>query len=185
VSVGIFQTRMRKNLLNENNIIDVDTGEIKIGTGDVTLRSSTIGSCVVIAGYGLKEKVGVLAHVMVPGKAPGASPNTKYAIDAIDKMISLMARRGMQNGDFEVCLAGGANVLKDNDDTICRNNINSVKDYLGRKKIKIKAESLGGTERRSVAFDVAAGDIRYTEGDGDEKLLWKVGRYDEGKRKKG
>ncbi len=174
----------RKEPMTGNIIIDVDTGETKMGEGAVTLRSSTIGSCVVVAGCSLTRKVGALAHVMVPGKSPGPSPNTKYAIDAIDKMTSLLARRGVKTGDLEACLVGGANVLKDKDDSICRNNIDSVRNYLGQKKITIRAEALGGTERRSVAFEIAKGEIRYTEGDGAEKTLWKVGRHGPEKRKR-
>jgi chemotaxis protein CheD len=161
-------------LVYENKIIDVDTGETKIGKGNVTLRSSTIGSCVVIAGFSSRKKIGVLAHIMVPGRSMGTSKNTKYAIDAIDEMILLMERQIVKSVNIEVCLVGGANVLKDKDDTICRNNIDSVTNYLREKKIKIKEKALGGTERRSITFDIAEGVIRYTEGDSVEKLLWKV-----------
>lgn len=172
-----------KTLMVDNQILDVDTGEIKAGKCNVTLRSSTIGSCVVIASYSLKRKVGVLAHVMVPGKSPDASRNTKYAVDAIDELVSLMAGYGIKSGDIEVCLVGGANVLKEKNETICKNNIDSVINYLKEKKIKIKVKALGGTERRSITFDIAKGHIYYTEGESAEKLLWKVG-HNNGKRKK-
>lgn len=172
------------SISSEDKIIDVDTGETKVGKGNITLRSSTIGSCVVIAGYSLKKKVGALAHVMVPGESPDSSKNTKYAVDAIDKMISLMARQGIKGENIEACLVGGANVLKEKDDTICKNNIDSVSNYLKKRNIKIKAKVLGGTERRSITFDISKGDIRYTEGDSTEKLLWKVGQNGKGKGKK-
>ncbi|MDD5438901.1 MAG: chemotaxis protein CheD [Candidatus Omnitrophica bacterium] len=165
-----------RKFLSENKAIDVDTGEVKAGKGTVTLRSRTIGSCVVVAGYCVKEKIGALAHVMVPGKSPHASGSTKYAIDAIDELLSLLALRGARAKNIEVCLVGGANVLKSKDDTICKNNIDSVIKYLNEKKITIRVTALGGTERRSVSFNIASGDICYTEGDSSEKLLWKVGR---------
>ncbi len=163
-----------KHAYPENEIIDVDTGETKIGKGSVILRSSTIGSCVVIAGYSLARKVGVLAHIMVPGQSPYGPRNTKYAIDAIDELLSLMAGQGVKRKNIEVCLVGAANVLKEKDDTICKNNIDSVINYLREKKIKIRTTALGGIERRSLIFNIAKGNICYTEGESAEKLLCKV-----------
>ena len=155
------------------DIFTVHTGEIKIGKKDVILKSSTIGSCVVIAAYDSKENIGALAHVMVPGKAPKYYnyQKTRYAEDAIEKMIILMTKSGSSPQKFDVCLAGGANVLKRKNDTIGADNISSIIGHLKKRGIKIRAKSLGGTERRNVSLDVENGNIYYSVGDGGEKLF--------------
>ena len=113
---------------------------------------------------------------MLPGRAPKQdSPHrTRYAADAIDVMINKVSRLGANRDDIEVCLVGGGNVLKRNDDTICKDNIESVVGFLREKHIKIRAEALGGTKRRAVSLDVERGSIYYSEGDEDDRLLWKA-----------
>ncbi len=157
-------------------VITVNTGEIKAIKQDTILKSSAIGSCIVIAAYDANAKTGALAHFMLPGKAPEGEKyqKKKYAADAVEAMISVMILRGAKKENIEVCLAGGANVLKRKDDTICLDNITSIIGILKKEKIKIKAKSVRGTERRSLSLDVGNGSVFYSVGDGTEKLLWKA-----------
>ncbi len=104
-------------------IVDVQIGQIKAGKGKILLRSTAIGSCVAIAAYDGTKKIGALAHIMLPGRAPEnkePEEKTKYAGDAIEAMISQMAELGSKKDNIEVVLAGGANVLEREDDTICK-----------------------------------------------------------------
>ena len=154
-------------------IVDVNTGEVKVGGKNIILRSLAIGSCIVIAAYDLKKKIGAMAHVMLPGRAPEkTSEKTRYAADAIDKMINKMIVAGSNKDDIDVCLVGGGNVLKRKDDTICKDNIESTTRLLEKKQIPVRSTVLGGTERKGVFLDVESGVISYTEGDGREQPLW-------------
>ncbi len=159
-------------------VIDISTGAVEVAGAGAILRSNAIGSCIVIAAYDSSKKVGALAHIMLPGRAPkGAdSERTRYAADAIDEMIDRMTRTGANQCDLEVCLVGAGNVLKKQDDTICKDNIESTTELLEKKHIPVRAAALGGTERKGVSLDVESGSIFYTEGDGKEKLLWKSSR---------
>ena len=162
-------------------IIDVHTGEVKAGGKDTILKSNAIGSCVAIAAYDSTKKVGVLAHVMLPGAAPEGKTfqRTRYAADAIGEMINRMTHlgtNGTNKDGIEVCLVGGGNVLKRKDDTISQQNIASVVELLNEERIKIRAKAVGGTERRSISLDVKNGTIHYTEGDAKENLLWKAAK---------
>ena len=159
-------------------IIDVHTGEVKAGGKDTILKSNAIGSCVAIAAYDSTKKVGVLAHVMLPGAAPEGKTfqRTRYAADAIGEMINRMTDLEANKDGIEVCLVGGGNVLKRKDDTISQQNIASVVELLNEERIKIRAKAVGGTERRSISLDVKNGTIHYTEGDAKENLLWKAAK---------
>ena len=155
--------------------INAGSGEVKAGQ-EIILKSSAIGSCVVIAAYDSKKKVGALAHVMLPGASPKKETfqKTRYATDAVDETMNRMIHLGAGKDSIEVCLVGGGNVLKKKDDTICQENITSVVGLLNKKGIKIRAMAVGGTERKSISFDVKMGAVYYTEGDVKEKLLWKA-----------
>ena len=156
-------------------IINVNTGEVKTSKEDVILKSAAIGSCVVIAAYDKKKKVGSLAHIMLPGKSPEKNnlQKTRYACNAVKKMIKDMVSIGANENSIEVCIIGAGNVLKRKDDTICRSNIDSVVQLLKGKGIKINAKAVGGRERRSAFLNIEKGSIYYSENGSNEKLLWK------------
>ena len=156
-------------------VIDVSTGMVEASKAGIILRSLAIGSCVVIAAYDSSKKVGAMAHIMLPGRAPKGAydKRTRYAANAIDEMINGMTRTGANQCDLEVCLVGAGNVLKKQDDTICKDNIESTTELLEKKHIPVRATALGGTERKCVSLDVESGSVYYTEGDSKGKLLWK------------
>ncbi len=105
------------------------------------LRAIAIGSCVVVAAYDSRTKTAAMAHVMLPGKAPESKSfeKTKYAFNAIDEMLHEMSLKGSIREDIEICLVGGGNVLKKEDDTVCQDNINSTSQIFREKNIPIRA----------------------------------------------
>ena len=156
------------------DIVDVNTGQVKIAVERGILRSVGIGSCVVVAAYDYRKKIGALAHIMLPGIAPQKSlEKTKYAFDGIEQLLNQMLEAGAGTDGIEVCLVGAGNVLQKSDDTICDANIESVTGILEEKNISVMALVLGGTKRKSVLLDVENGSISYTEGDDPVKLLWR------------
>ncbi len=153
----------------------VNTGEVKSGGSETILNSGAIGSCVVIAAFDPIMCVGVMAHVMLPGKSPQERTlnSLRYASDAVDELFNQLVTKGSNIENVQVCMAGGANVLKRENDTIGYNNIASVEKLLHELNVNICAKSIGGTERRTVLFHVETGCVFFTIGDSKEKLLWK------------
>lgn len=159
--------------------VDVQIGEVKAGQGEIVLQSKAIGSCVAIVAYDARKNIGALAHVMLPGRAPAKKKlgeKTKYAANAIDALVSQMGQLGSENGDIEVALVGGANILNRKDDTICKDNIESILALLKKRHLKVRAQAVGGTARRSVYLDVGRGIIYYAEGDKSKTQLWRAQR---------
>ena len=150
------------------------TGEVKTGVKDDIFRTVAIGSCVVIVAYDVKEQIGALAHIMLPGKAPDNKElqKNRYTVNALSELITTMISKGATQKNIEVCLAGGSNVLKQKNNTISQQIIDSVLKNVAKQKLEIKAQSLGGYERRSVTLNVETGCVYYTIGDGNEKVLW-------------
>ncbi len=155
----------------------VNTGEVCSGGLDTILNSGAIGSCVVITAFDSDKKIGVMAHVMLPGvlQVKNQLYATRYAANAIEKMLSKLKNFEIRKESIEICMIGGANVLKRENDTIGKNNIDSVKKLIREKKIEIKAKSIGGFDRRTVLFDIGKGCIYYTLGDSKQKILWQSG----------
>lgn len=159
----------------DKQTIYVMTGEVKIGNKDAILKSGAIGSCIVIIAYDKLCQVAVMAHIMLPEKAPEIKSlqKNRYAGNAIEELVNLFALNGTNENNIEVCLAGGANVLERKDNNIGQEIIVSVKKLLKERGIKIKTESLGGIMRRSVSLNGETGCVNFTIGDKPEKQLWK------------
>lgn len=156
-------------------VIELYTGEVKLGSGETILWSVAIGSCIVVAAYDSNKSIDAMAHIMLPGSAPGQSlEKTKYATDAIEEMLNQMLEAESNVNDIEACLVGAGNVLQKEDDAICEDNIKSITTILAEKNIPVRASALGGTKRKSVFLNVQNGCISYTEGDEEEKILWQA-----------
>jgi len=160
--------------LSTNKILYVLTGEVKTCSNNEILKSSAIGSCIVVIAYYLKLNIGGMAHIMLYGTAPENTKydKTRYANNAVSDLIIKMKAKGAKIENIEFCVVGGANVLKRENDTIAQNNVNKVLDLLKKQNFKIKAKSVGGTERRSATLNIKTGKLGYTVGDGAEMILW-------------
>lgn len=152
----------------------VNTGEVNSGGIETVLNSGAIGSCIVVTAFDPIKHIGAMAHILLPGTFPSknGSQRTRYAHNAIEEMLCQLAKFGIGRNDIEVCLIGGANVLKREKDTIGKENLISVEEILKEKHIAIKAKSVGGFERRTVLLDIFNGCIYFTVGNSIQKVLW-------------
>lgn len=156
------------------NVVEVSTGEVKTGAATTVFTVSALGSCIAVIAYDPGRLCGGIAHVMLPGSAE-KKPYTdkfRYAEDAIEELLSQMDQTGSARTGLVICLAGAGNVLKRPDDAICSMNISSVLQALDSRGTTVTARSLGGTERRRVKLDLAAGCIFCAEGNNRETILW-------------
>ena len=155
--------------------INVHTGEVRVNGDDTIIRTNALGSCVAVVMYDFPHKVGGLAHVMLPGSSPknrADNHRLKYTENAIALQLELMIECGARIDRIKAVLAGGANVLNKPNDTICEDNIYSVKQTLAAAAIPVMAEATGGILRRSITLDVKEGSCYYTEDSSREMLLW-------------
>jgi chemotaxis protein CheD len=136
--------------------IFVATGEVKSARAPQILISSGIGSCVVISAYCLANQWGVMAHIMLPGRASPDKQHylNRYAINAIDKLLELIEKEKIKPSACTFTLLGGANVIANSNCKVGHENYCSIKKYLAVKKISIAKESLGGLLRRSTKIDL-------------------------------
>ena len=109
---------------------------------------------------------------MLPGKSPKGNDN-KYAENAIANLTDEIKNLGVSQKNIEICLVGGANVLRKENDNIANKLIVSIIEILKKKKLNVAKSSLGGYERRTATLNLNSGIVNFTVGDSLEKKLWK------------
>ncbi len=162
----------------------MDSKEITIGIGDIAvikypgkIVSTALGSCVAIILYDSCNKIGALAHIVLPycpkeknNKKPG-----KYANTAIEDMIKKMKRLGTKRmGRVCAKLVGGAHMFSsnpNNGDCVGARNVEYSKQALKKNRVRIKAEDTGGDYARTVILDTFNGVVIITTADGGYKEL--------------
>jgi chemotaxis protein CheD len=125
-----------------------------------------LGSCVGIALYDPENRVGGLAHTLLPSPRPGTEilrPG-KFADTAIRTMVEDLLRLGACRESLWAKLAGGANMfeqlLNTADEGVGARNVRSARETLEAQAIPLMAEDTGGNYGRTLEFDLATGAVR-------------------------
>lgn len=160
----------------QNSDVNLDTGDVQTRKGSGVLRTSAIGSCVVVSAYDSQSAVGGMAHVMLPGSAPDctAADHTRYAADAVDALLTEMKGLGVRFENLVVCLVGGGNLLGGDHAGPGPEIVESLIELLSAKEITPVATEVGGVERRSCTLNVSCGRVTYTVGDSEKQTLWEA-----------
>ncbi len=160
------------------NTLYVPSGLVVCSRKGETLVSTPLGSCIAVVAYAPHLRTGGMAHIMLPGKPSGKEKGekTKYAEYAIDHLLNQLFRWGAAQDKTEICLVGGANVLRKKNDIIAIPLILNVLEIIKKKQLSLKATSMGGYERRTAMLDLSTGKVCYTLGDSGMKTLWQFGQ---------
>ena len=155
--------------------------EIKVGMGDIAVTQNTgtlaiigLGSCVGVALYYPKARIGGLAHIMLPDSRrsrPGTNME-KYADVGLPVMLERMKKLGAEPLWMTAKLVGGASMFKASNGNgaggfnIGESNVAACRDFLRKEKIRITGEEVLGTKGRTMRFDLLTGKIivRYVDG---------------------
>lgn len=144
---------------NNREIVDVDIGQFKVASGESVLRTSGIGSCIVITLYEPIKKIGGLAHSTLPGSTNQLNP--KYVGSAIKLMIKKMELAGADIKNLEAKIIGGADMFEGSENSsqdIGIQNIQTAIQKLKEKGIRIVAKDIGKNHGRSVEFNLITGE---------------------------
>lgn len=155
-------------------MVNVGVAEYYVTHNPRVLACFGLGSCVGVALYDAKKKIGGLAHVMLPdSKAMSKRGNPgKYADTAIAAMVEKMEKLGSNRRDIRAKVAGGACMFSIPGAKNPRNvpgpclgmqigdrNIEAVQKVLEELKIRLVAEDTGGDYGRTMRFDVSNGAV--------------------------
>jgi chemotaxis protein CheD len=123
-----------------------------------------LGSCVGICVYDPHTKIGGLLHIMLPDstqfgevKKPG-----KFADTGIPALVEEVTLQGGRPSRLFAKLAGGAQMFSGSDAStlnIGARNVAATREVLDRLGIRIAAEDVGGSQGRTIFFDLNTGQV--------------------------
>lgn len=162
--------------------IGVGLGEIGVSRADAAdaqpLVAHGLGSCIALCLYDALTGVAGMAHIVLPGEAPGGVPNARYARSALPALHQAMVGRGASANmrRYQARIAGGAQVLVIGGGgslpRVGDRNVEAVRDELSRAAIPCCAEQVGGGKGRTVRFDPRdAGRIHVRTIGGEELVI--------------
>ena len=145
--------------------IKVGMAEYKVRVSPALLTSIGLGSCIGLVLYDAINKIGALAHIMLPrqSEAKNKSNPAKFADTSIDLMLAEMEARGAFKRNIKAKMFGGANMFPNVQGQILMNvgarNAVAVRAELAKRRITIVAEDVGGHCGRTIIFDTRNGSV--------------------------
>ncbi|MBI4146813.1 chemotaxis protein CheD [Candidatus Woesearchaeota archaeon] len=138
--------------------ISVNIAECRVAGGNAILESVGVGSCVVVCLYDAGKKIGGLAHILLPGRKSSHEKNPlRFVYAALDAIVKQMRSRGCKS--IIAKIFGGASMFPTIQNSIGNDNVKSVRKKLHAENIRIVAEDVGGSQGRSIWFDVSTGRV--------------------------
>jgi len=117
-----------------------------------------LGSCIALAVWDPRARVGGLAHFMLPsGPASPGSP-VKFIDTGLDTFLDAVAAKGALLGRCSIKAAGAAAMLTVGGGlAIGKRNAESMSNALAARNLALVATSLGGNAGRTVQLEVGDG----------------------------
>lgn len=147
-------------------MIKVGMADLNIAKAPGILTTLGLGSCVAIALYDRKQKIGGLAHIMLPSsKNIKRNENkAKFADTAVEYLIEKMESLGADINNITAKIAGGAQMFafknKNNDLLrIGERNVAATLKALEEAKIPVIAQDTGGNYGRTVELYTEDGTL--------------------------
>jgi chemotaxis protein CheD len=134
-------------------------GELAAGQSDGVLRT-LLGSCIGLALYDRRRKVGGLAHVVLPESRGATETPGKFIDTAIPALMERMAQLAGEQVRPSARIAGGAAMFATHVTiSVGEQNIHAAEHHLALLRIPIIARHCGGTQGRRMSLDLATGVV--------------------------
>ena len=149
-----------------SELIKVGMADYKTGRNPDSLISYGLGSCVGIALFDSINKIGGLAHIMLPDstQARNAENPAKFANTALPLMLDEMLKMGAVKSRITAKIAGGAQMFTFANATdvmrVGERNSEAVRTILKNMDIRIIADDTGGNYGRTVELKLDNGIYR-------------------------
>ena len=138
------------------------------GIGEMVLSSSPddhliaygLGSCIALAVWDPRARVGGLAHFMLPS-GPLTKPPVKFVDSGLPQFFSEFTRRGGDLRRAQMKAAGGAAMLAVMASTmeIGKRNAEALQAALGQRGLRLHNSDLGGKAGRTVQLEGSTGRL--------------------------
>jgi chemotaxis protein CheD len=145
--------------------IRVKVADWAVGRDEQTLITICLGSCVAIALYDPRTRIGGLAHTLLPDEsmARDRSNPAKFPASAVATLLAEMMRLGADPRRVNAKLIGGAsmfgNLLPAGGINIGERNVIAARQALTTCGVVVTAEDVGSDHGRSVHFFLEDGRV--------------------------
>ncbi len=147
-------------------ILESTCREFSVGMGQIAMVTdgdvarAVLGSCVGLAVYDSRCKVGLVAHVVLPDSSGRTGTPGKFVDTALQHILAQLRAKGSDLRSLTAKLIGGANMFAANGPfQIGQQNIAAARNLLAQAKIKVVAEHLGGNSGRRITFYGSSGSV--------------------------
>jgi chemotaxis protein CheD len=138
-------------------------GEGIVGRAPGILLTVGVGSCVALMLYDGVNRIGGLAHILLPGKSQASNGSSPYLYtdSALLTLLSDMQEQGAERSYISARLAGGARMFSSSPDHPCigDQNLVSIRQLLSEECVPVKGADTGGTYGRTIEFHLDSGEV--------------------------
>lgn len=127
-----------------------------------TIISTVLGSCVSVAMFSPRFKVGGMCHALLPENGAAAKSDPFQFVDhAIVYMVREFVKLGVQRKDIQAKLFGGSDVLPTANSavTVGTQNVEKAYEIIEQEKLRLVAEDVRGERGRRIFFNTCTGEI--------------------------
>ncbi len=148
----------------EQSIVTIHPGEFYTSKEDIII-ATVLGSCVSVAFWDQRLKLGGINHFMLPGDLGDEdmikSRNAKYGMFAIELLYNELLKAGSKKSDIIAKVFGGASVLRlaNGPTKIPKGNVDFAVAFLRKENIPIVANDTGGILPRKIFFFAQTGRV--------------------------
>ncbi|WP_425425361.1 chemotaxis protein CheD [Vulcanibacillus modesticaldus] len=147
------------------NVVKVRMADLNTIGAPARIRTTGLGSCVGIVLFDVKQKVGGMAHIMLPSSEIAKDNQflnrAKYADTAVPLLFEKMLSIGASKENIVAKLAGGSQMFQFNTSNdmlrIGPRNVEASKLALSNIGIPLIAEDTGGNIGRTIELDTQTG----------------------------
>jgi chemotaxis protein CheD len=146
--------------------IRVKVADLAVASGEATLTTIGLGSCVAIVLHDPMARVGGMAHVLLPSEtmAQDRSNRAKFPSTAVPVLVERMKAVGAREGRIVAKIVGGAamfaSLVPAGALQMGERNVLATRQALELAGIPLVAADVGGGHGRSVFFHIASGELQ-------------------------
>jgi chemotaxis protein CheD len=151
-------------------------GELRVAEAPARLAIHGLGSCVAVFVYDPGNRVGGMAHILLPGPPRNATDHVgRYATTAVSAMVTESVRLGAKPSALLAKVTGGSRMFaydagKDRP-TVGDKNVEAALRALREAGVTIIATDVGGDHGRTVVADLQDGSLTIMTVRGGSKVV--------------
>lgn len=127
------------------------------------LVTYSLGSCLGVTAYDPVARVGGLIHCLLPNAVGAREKSRRNPFTFVNTGVAMMVRklidRGAEKHRLVFKAAGGANMRNDTLFNTGARNFQELERLLGRNRVKLAAQDVGGTKPRTVFLYMDSGRV--------------------------